>query len=131
MTEENRRTNAEAELAVAEEALDAAAKLVQFGLLRSAVSRAYYAAFHATRALLATRGLEPRSHRGARHLLSTHFVKTGELDLSTDRWVAHAEQDREDADYDTSAIFTAEVVAERIAQARGLIEAVRLRITAP
>lgn len=56
MTDDNRRANARADLAAAADALRAAEALIDLGLLRDAVSRAYYAAFHAMRPLRACRG---------------------------------------------------------------------------
>ena len=46
MNEENRRLNAQAEIEASEEALSAAEALLAGGLLRSAVSRLYYAMLH-------------------------------------------------------------------------------------
>ena len=51
MSPENKRANAAAELVRAEESLRAAAVLLREGLFNDAVSDAYYAAFHAVRAL--------------------------------------------------------------------------------
>ncbi len=46
---------------------------------RTAVNRAYYAAFYAVVALLQTSGKAPRKHRGAIGLFDTEFVRTGVL----------------------------------------------------
>jgi uncharacterized protein (UPF0332 family) len=117
--------NAADEIAAAEEALAAAESLARDGLLRSAMSRACFAAFHAARALLFSAGLEPRSDRGARHLLNVHFVRAGKLDPAIDRLLAHAEMDREDADYAVVVTFTREQVADNIDAARRLLDAAR------
>jgi len=130
VTSENRSANAAAELAVAEEDLASARSSAEHGFFRAAVSRAYFAAFHAARALLLTRGLEPRSHKGARHLLNRHFVRTGELDRSFDRLLAYAEKDREDADYAPAVAFSAEEAAERIDTAERLVDEARRRCRA-
>ena len=47
------------------------------GALRGAVSRWYYAALHAARALLATRGVDSARHSGVISLFQAHFVKAG------------------------------------------------------
>ncbi|HOC18006.1 MAG TPA: HEPN domain-containing protein [Vicinamibacterales bacterium] len=64
MTPENRRANADAEMARSGESLRAAALLVDAGLLHDAESRLYYAIYHAAVALLLAEGIEPRSHAG-------------------------------------------------------------------
>jgi uncharacterized protein (UPF0332 family) len=46
---------------------------------RTAVNRAYYAAFYAVLALLQTVGKTPRKHRGVLTLFNTQFVRTGLL----------------------------------------------------
>jgi uncharacterized protein (UPF0332 family) len=61
---ENVTRNAEAELRRADEALRASTVLLREALYNDAISDAYYACFHAIRALPFTLGQEPRSHRG-------------------------------------------------------------------
>ena len=80
MTLEHAHVASDAELARAEETLRAAEVLLREGLTNDAVGRAYYAGFHAVRALLFSVGLEPRSHRGAIQLFNLHFVRTGKID---------------------------------------------------
>lgn len=66
MTGENKRLNAEAELARADECLAEARLLFENGHQHGAASRAYYCVFHAARALLfsSRRGIRPpRSRR--------------------------------------------------------------------
>jgi uncharacterized protein (UPF0332 family) len=43
----------------------------------SVVSRLYYSCFHATKALLLTKELMPKTHRGTSAILHQHFVNTG------------------------------------------------------
>jgi hypothetical protein len=50
------------------------------------VSRAYYAAFHATQALLFTEGLSADTHHGVVTLFGLHFVKTEKFDR---RYLTH------------------------------------------
>jgi uncharacterized protein (UPF0332 family) len=51
---------------------------------RTAINRAYYAAFYAVLALLQALGKTPRKHRGVLTLFDTECVRTGRLpkDLS-------------------------------------------------
>lgn len=58
------RDRAAIELELAANSLLAAAALLDLGLLVDAVSRLYYAVFHASRAVLVTRGRSARTHSG-------------------------------------------------------------------
>ena len=127
MTEENRAANAAEELARAEDCLEEARTLRAAGLRFGATSRAYYAVFHAARALLFSAGLEVVSHRGTVSLLGANFVKTGRLSPELARTVAHMQRDREDADYGTAAVFTDAQTEKLVADAeRFVVEARRL-----
>jgi uncharacterized protein (UPF0332 family) len=64
-------------LARAREASQDGRLLLAAGSHASAVTRFYYAAFHAARALLATRGLDSSRHSGVIALFQQHFVKPG------------------------------------------------------
>jgi len=74
VTADNRKQNVADELVRAAQCLAAAEALVGLGLAADAISRAYYAAFHLVRALLFSRGTEPRSHQGGNP--SVHRPKT-------------------------------------------------------
>ena len=108
MTEESRRKNIAAELVRAETALKAAEALCDLGLHADSVSRSYYAAYHYLRALLFSRGMEPRSHSGAIHLFNTEFVRAGLLPSAHNRLLSGMQGSRELADYDAAAVFAAE-----------------------
>lgn len=64
MTDENRRRNALDELERANTCLNEARALYDASFPYGAASRAYYAVFHAARALLMSVGLEAKSHKG-------------------------------------------------------------------
>lgn len=125
MTDDNAKANAEDEIAHGNESLDAACCLVDNGFLRDGVSRAYYAAYHWTRALLLTKGIEARTHRGAIQLFSLHFVKDGPLTDEAAALLAHLETYRELSDYTSMATFTEEQAREEIARAKRFISACR------
>lgn len=117
MTGENRERNARAELERAETCLREARHLQQADLPYGAASRAYYAVFHAARALLFSIGLEPTSHGGVVNLLGEHFVRPGLLAPELARLVSRMHADRHDADYFLQAVFTAAEGAKAIADA--------------
>jgi uncharacterized protein (UPF0332 family) len=118
VTDDNRKANVADELARARQALAAGDALLSLGLYADAVSRAYYAIYHLLRALLYTRGLEPKSHGGAIHLFNTEFVRTGVFPTSHNRLIAGAQRARELADYDAAVTFGEEDASALIADAR-------------
>jgi len=125
VTGESALENAQAELARADEAIRACEVLLREGLLSDAVSDAYYACFHAVRALLFTVGIEPRSHRGALHLFNLHFVRTGRVEATHLSALARAQYDRQSADYGASRRFTRSEVEEELEAARTLLAVAR------
>jgi uncharacterized protein (UPF0332 family) len=80
VTPDARQEVIDAELAAAGDALRAAEALRGLSLVNDALSRLYFAAMHLTRALLATRGVEGKSHRGLLGLVGLHFIKPGALE---------------------------------------------------
>jgi hypothetical protein len=86
-------------LALAREALNAARLLRDSGLPRSSIDRAYYAAFHAASALLASVGIYPGTHDGVIAMLSLHFVRPGALPGTADKDLQHLYNQRLIADY--------------------------------
>jgi uncharacterized protein (UPF0332 family) len=127
VTGANRRLNAEDELERAEVCLREAEKLHDAELPFGAASRAYYAVFHAARALLFSVGVEARTHQGTVSLLGEHFVKVGKLSSEMGRLLSRMQRDREDADYGTGAVFTDVESEKLIADARRFVaEVLRL-----
>ncbi len=72
----------------AADALQAARTLIDAGLPRDAVNRAYYAIFYGVLALLVTRRLGASKHSGALTLFSREFVKKGLLPPRWPGWPA-------------------------------------------
>jgi uncharacterized protein (UPF0332 family) len=108
MTEDNRRENICAELERATEALAAATLLYENGFVSDAISRLYYFVLYHVRALLLSKGLEPRSHDGALRLLGLHFVREGLLDKRAAQVFSKLMKFREEADYNPISMFTKE-----------------------
>lgn len=127
MTGENRRRNALDELGRAETCLHEARALQEAALPYGAASRAYYAVFHAARSLLFSLGIEVKTHSGLVAMVGDHFVRPGRLSSELGRLVSRMQRDREDADYTTGAVFTADEAARMIVDAETfLTEARRL-----
>ncbi len=131
MTDENATHNAQAEAARGDEALAAAKHLSNGAFHSDAVSRAYYAAFHWARALLISRGLEPRTHRGVIQLLSLHFAKSGELAPETASLLGQLETLRELGDDAAAASFSAAEAEDAITVAGRFVDACRPLLPPP
>ena len=64
----------------AEQAVNAAQKLLLEGYFDFSASRAYYAVFYAASALLLKEGLEFRKHSGVIAAIHQKYIKTGKLE---------------------------------------------------
>jgi uncharacterized protein (UPF0332 family) len=130
VTDEGRKETAAEELARASEEIAAARQLLDGGFARIALTRAYFAVFHAIRARLYAAGLEPRTHAGTRHLFNLHFVKSGSYPSDTSRLLARLQKFREEADYAEAFVVDAAGAAEELAAAADLVERIRADIKA-
>ncbi|MBI1875053.1 MAG: HEPN domain-containing protein [Acidobacteria bacterium] len=98
----------------AREALREGNALLDAGAPRGAVSRFYYAALHAARALLAIRSVDSARHSGVITLFQVHFVKTGLIDQHIGRAFPRAFEKRLNTDYaDFSEVTSDEAMLVR------------------
>lgn len=125
MNAENRGRNAADELARAGQALQAAELLNGNGLPTDAVAKLYYHLLYHVRALLLTKGLEPKSHEGALRLLAMHFEKDGPLPHGSVSLLAKIMKYREEADYNAAVSFTSEEYLSLRQEVVGLASAIR------
>ncbi len=114
----------EALLALAREDLRAARFNLDQGFVRVAISRAYYAAFHAAQAALLTVGEVPKTHAGVRGRFNKHFIVTGHISIAVGAMLTEAEQMRNQADYNALTIFDAHAAADLIADVETFVETV-------
>ncbi len=121
----------EAELARARQLLAASAHLRAGGFFEDSVSRAYYAVFHASCALLASIGRTVRTHDGLRAAIAQHFVKPGLLDAKYSRVLSRTASDRNDADYAAIMTFTEADAEGTLAQAADFVDTVAKILGAP
>ncbi|MBW1814258.1 MAG: HEPN domain-containing protein [Deltaproteobacteria bacterium] len=83
----------------ANESLEAATVLLEKGLIRPSVNRAYYAMFYAVLSLLTLEKKETSKHGGAIALFDRHFVKKGIFAKDFSRWLHDAFDLRQRSDY--------------------------------
>ena len=122
MNEGNRRDNIREEIDRANEAIKVADLLFENGFVKDAISRLYYSVLYTVRALLLTRGLEPKNHEGALRLFGLHFVKSGLFEAKDSHIFSRLMKYREEADYNPSYTFTREDFTEFKNDADGLIQ---------
>lgn len=108
-------------LDLADEKLVVAKDLLREGHLRDATSRSYYAMFHAGMALVAAKGLRPRTHRGLAHLLRERFVGPGLLTREQVARFEAEERARHMSDYSLDFTIEEAEVAEAIAFAEDFV----------
>ena len=130
MTEDGCRESALAEFALADEELNVADALLRTGFVRVALTRAYFAVFHAARARLYAAGFEPRTHAGVQHLFNQHFVRTDRFEPGVSRLMARLQKYREEADYSRAFVIDAEGAREEIEAARAFAEAIGAQLPA-
>ncbi len=112
-----------AEMERAYEALDDAEHTLSEGRLRTALSRAYYAVFHAARAVLWSQGLAPKTHKGMIQLFGKHVVGEGLVSREIGKILTEAHEQRELADYHALAgSFDKDEVEMLVADARRFVE---------
>jgi uncharacterized protein (UPF0332 family) len=108
MKEENKKENIKVELARAAETLSEAELLYKNNFIAGAISRLYYSLLHTVRALLLTKGFEPKSHEGTLRLFGLHFVREGIFQTKVSHVFSRLMKYREEADYNPIYIFTKE-----------------------
>lgn len=119
------RKRIQGELAEAYEALGDAEATVSEGRLKTATSRAYYAIFHAARAILWSKGLGPKTHKGVAQLFGKELVKTKHVPAEIGEILAEARDRRELADYNAmTASFFPEEIKELVRNARRFVETI-------
>jgi hypothetical protein len=128
--DEERRAIVRARLKKADTKLAAAEADLSAARYDDAASRAYYAMFHAARALLGARGLIARSHSGLAALFAEHFVRTGDLGIQFGRWLGQGRRAREIGDYDDFLELEAEETTQAVTRARQFLEEARRWLTA-
>ncbi len=92
------------------------------GYLEGAISSAYYACFHAARAVLYSHGSMPTTHRGVMTEFQRLFVKSGALSETWSQILGRQRVERQLADYSAYAReVTKSETAELVGDARRFV----------
>ena len=91
--------------------------------MKTAINRAYYACFHAARAVLWSESHAPKTHKGAKKQFHQSVVNAGLVDKRFGEILERTASERNLADYHAmSDSFDRDEVAELVAQARAFVE---------
>jgi uncharacterized protein (UPF0332 family) len=128
VNEENKKENVREEIDHANESMKAADLLFNNGFIRDAVAKLYYSLLYMVRAMLLTKGLEPKSHEGALRLFGLHFVKKGVFEAEDSHVFSRLMKYRQEADYNPSYMFTREDFIQFRKEAERVMQKITFRL---
>ncbi len=73
---------------------------------RACISRAYYAMYHASQALLEVRSITSKTHKGTIQQFGLYFIKIGELPIEMARALTNGYDLRQLSDYEETIFLT-------------------------
>lgn len=116
-------------LKLAEQDIDNAHLLLNNGRYRASISRAYYAMYYGTQALLDAKQIASRTHRGMIQQFGQHFVQSGDFSKDTARKLKETHDLRHMSDYEADAIIDQEAAQKAIAAAIDFVAEVHAYFT--
>jgi uncharacterized protein (UPF0332 family) len=128
MIREDYATEIQANIERAEKAVEASETLASEGYFDFAASRAYYAAFYASTALLLNEGIEFRKHSGVITAIHQHFIKTGLLEKQLGQDLNWLFELRSIGDYGVMLHVPKEKAKQAILAARNFVQAIQIQI---
>lgn len=114
----------------ARRALKAAGANVARGDAETAISRAYYAAFHGAHAALDFVGEHPKTHQGTLRRFHLHFVQTGRVTREIGELLSHALDFRQQVDYDAFSTFEVQAASDLKADVERFLDAIEALLSA-
>lgn len=102
---------------------------IAIGDYKGAVNRAYYAAFHALKALEVLDKHDAKKHSGVIAYFRQMYIKTGLLDVELSKIIGRLQDTRESGDYDITATLTLEDAQEQYDDAVRFVAAIQDYLT--
>ena len=102
--------------------LNEAGVLMDNQFYATVINRLYYGCFHATKALLLSKGLAPKTHSGVINILHLHFVQPGLFDMQQASFYSRLMQQRIEDDYSDEIMEDADTTNEFIEPAKLYVE---------
>ncbi|MFR4000442.1 MAG: HEPN domain-containing protein [Christensenellales bacterium] len=115
-------------LSQAKDMVRAAGVLHAAGEYKSGNNRAYYAMFHAARALLALERVDYKKHSAVISHFQREYVHTGRFSREYSDMLMNASAIRNSSDYDDFYLASRDETAEQIENARRFVDAVEAYI---
>lgn len=106
--------------------MEVAEKLLKSSDYDDAVSRSYYAVYHAAQALLLTEGERAETHKGIVMLFGLLFVKTGKFSKNIGKYLANLKDDRENGDYEVFSFIDKETAETAISETKQFLKEAKL-----
>ena len=106
------------------EALEDAKIMYDNGRYKNALNRAYYAIFHAIRAVNALDSYDSSKHSGVISYFNQHYVKTGIFSKELSKIIREASENREKADYLDFFVASKEQAEKQIARAQLFLDCI-------
>ena len=113
----------------AKECLEDAELLEANGSYVSASNRAYYAIFHAIRAVLALEGVDRKKHSGVIAYFQQHYIKTGAFDRKYSAILQNAFEVRQESDYEDFYVVSKEELETQLNNAKQLLTEIERYLT--
>jgi uncharacterized protein (UPF0332 family) len=112
----------------AENRIEAAEYLFKGGFYEDSVSRAYYCMYFAATALLLTKNITVKTHKGLIAKFGLEFVNKGIVDKYYGRALRIAEEIREESDYSIARQISKEEAKLVIEDAKNFLERIKVVI---
>ena len=106
--------------------IEAARHCLAAGDIEDAVSRAYYAVFHAAKSALLIAGINVYTHDGLKQMFGLHLVKNNLIEKEFGKILNSLKEDGENGDYDLITYFDEEEVRDSIEKADRFIKRILL-----
>ena len=123
MLEESRKALSEYRLERAEECLKSAEVLKSIEDYTTVANRAYYAMFHAMRAVMALDGEDRKKHSGVISYFQQNYVKTEIFDKEFSTIVQEAFEIRQESDYEDFYVISKEDAITQYENAKKFVSA--------
>lgn len=107
------------------EALEDAEIMYEKGRYKNTLNRAYYAIFHAIRAVNSLDYFDSSKHSGVIAHFNQNYVKEGKVPRELSRVIREASENREKADYLDFFVASKEEASKQLSRATGFVEAIR------
>lgn len=96
--------------------------LMEHQFYSTAINRLYYSCFHATKALLLTKDIIPKTHSGVVSMLHKHFVKEEGFDKEKASFFSQLMKERSEDDCSDFISYDHEAVKELILPANNYVQ---------